>query len=316
MSLSVNDIRVMLGESTYSLRGLSLSTKINMWSKIKPYNKEYTYGYSFSYYSTAANALAAAKTLGNGGLAWTYQRPTGNYNVGSFVGYNHGAGHPFYYRPSQTEFYTGDEANILIGSAVNSDYELSDFFSSDYKIECALKHPDNLDSGTIVTTNGVIKASNLLKTGTYDCAVIITNGGNKVYLTPYPYFTITRMSGSPVALVSCDILGKTASNVVMRGIGKARTITNIQAVWRTKITSNAWAAAGTGEGDGETIIDTYDVYPEGTLIKQGNFGVFFSVTGSNLSSTGYLFLRFRYNGHQQQVLLAAGGATPVDPPTA
>lgn len=314
MSLSVNDIRVMLGESTYSLKNLSLSTKINMWSKIKPYNKDYTYGYSYSYYSTAANALAAAKTLGNGGLAWTYQRPTGNYNVGSFVGYNHGAGHPFYYRPSQTEFYTGDEASIIIGSAVNSDYELTDFFSSDYKVECALKHPDN--SGTIVTTNGVIKASNLLKTGTYDCAVIITNGGNKVYLTPYPYFTITRMSGSPVALVSCDILGKTASNVVMRGIGKARTITNIQAVWRTKMTSNAWATAGTGEGDGGTIIDTYDVYPEGTLIKQGNLGVLFSVTGSNLSSTGYLFLRFRYNGYQQQVLLAAGGATPVDPPTA
>ena len=315
MSLSITNIKNMLGESSNSTKDLALSTKINMWSKVKPYNPNYTLGFSFSPYDNATNALDAAKTLANGGLAWTYQRPTSNYNFGSFNGYNHNAGVPLYYKPTSTTLYTGDSLsvgseNTLAGQL--PEIFLSDIFSADYTVRVAYRRSGN--SIASLADGLTVPATEFIGGYTYECCTVISNG-TTLYLTPYPYFTVTRANGSPIMLVGCSLntTRTSASNIIMRAIGQARTITDIQAVWRTSA-SRVWSTAGSGEADGTITISTQDILTTDTTLYNGTLPAILSVSTANINtSNGSLYLRFRYKGYLQQVLLSAGGAVPEDP---
>lgn len=108
--ISIKDVATMLGTTSYSLKGLCTSSRINKWSVRKPIAHSklsdlsdaevlaadggLVYGASvLSPYMTASALLTEAKS----GKQWTYTPPTGAYpgqpwRLGDFRGYVHRAG--------------------------------------------------------------------------------------------------------------------------------------------------------------------------------------------------------------------------------
>lgn len=88
----VADVKAVLGESVNTLSGLCTSSKVNMWSKVKPQKTSTNMGLTPKLCSTLA-AVISATTGGNNG--WTWNKPTGSYTLkASFDGYNHNAACP------------------------------------------------------------------------------------------------------------------------------------------------------------------------------------------------------------------------------
>lgn len=117
MSISVSDVKQMLGESSNSVGKLCVSANINKWSKRKPVeinapvvdrNKEWwrgddlTCGIALPLFDSLS-ALVAWRVNGTGAPVngWNYQRddagyqrPKRYYRLGDFIGYFHEAGAP------------------------------------------------------------------------------------------------------------------------------------------------------------------------------------------------------------------------------
>lgn len=84
----LNDIRAVLGESAMDFIGLCKSTKVNMWSKVKPGSIRK------SSYSSLLALCKAAKADAGCSVYWS--APTGGYDMtGMWNGYNHNAGSPY-----------------------------------------------------------------------------------------------------------------------------------------------------------------------------------------------------------------------------
>ena len=83
------DIKTVLGESVDGLGALCTSDKINMWAKWKPVRSSkktelsdsdraaVNYGFSWTRYATTTAFLNGVASLGQGVLAWTYNKPRG-----------------------------------------------------------------------------------------------------------------------------------------------------------------------------------------------------------------------------------------------
>lgn len=354
--ISMGDISSAVGYSSLDLGTLITRGIIKWWSKAKPFQysaiafneddgvttktrvaarKEANQGFNLgTMYQSASACLNAAIALGNNVFAWSYQRPTSYFRMLDFDGYDSSKNDydncPFKYRPDSNKLYTGDVWDINTTS-VEPNWSVSDFATLEgWKLCLIFRRPnDTLENQTSYFTfdkTTELSASDMTGTGeTYNCCIAFAQNSKDIdedrisnffYLTPLPYFQITRASGCPVSLTSCNLIDNTsANNIVMTAIGQNRTITDIQAVWRKSITGNAWSTPSTGEANGSIIIDTHEISTSGTTLLYNGRPAILRVSSSDITTPGYLFLRFRYNGYQQQTLLTAGGSTPTDKPS-
>lgn len=103
-NISVMDVRNILGEPSTDVGTLCSSGKINIWSKYKPVNHNFTNtrpndwwkgyegtcGISYNRYNSVADVIAAVDSSNYG---YTYLKPKGGatspYRLGDFAGYNH-----------------------------------------------------------------------------------------------------------------------------------------------------------------------------------------------------------------------------------
>lgn len=131
INVTIKDVHDTLGESTYDLKSLCTSSKINIFSMYKPmdctdncYPGGTTGDYGIIPKSCSLDEVASLYDgFCNG---WTYKRPTGNYRLSDFAGYYHGANACNIDSASGTEMCKEDDSlTIIIGTKKITTSQLS-----------------------------------------------------------------------------------------------------------------------------------------------------------------------------------------------
>ena len=77
-NIKMSDVKSVLGETSDDLSVLCTSSNVNKWSAYSPYTRD----------------VSGTPNIYGNGATLRHNKPTSNYSLGSFAGYNHGANVP------------------------------------------------------------------------------------------------------------------------------------------------------------------------------------------------------------------------------
>lgn len=209
-SVSVSDVKKVLGVSTSSVKELCSNSKINMWAKYKPALKRGKSGISATSFSVTENTgrtamLNAAKS---GSFGYTYTRPDSEYHLIDFLGYNHNSISPFFIENISSyedgRIRVGQKAGLPTNNITLTDFDeiVGNNAATDGGFGVVYKPTSSSQTYLVDPMRGnsvafPVSATQEIQfttgTGTYEVCVFFTKANNASYgyLIPLTALTIT-----------------------------------------------------------------------------------------------------------------------------
>lgn len=339
--LQLADIKAVLGENVNDLGALCTSNNVNMWSKRKPVRSSQQtemsdanmasvqYGLTWSRYSTAQALLNAVASLGEGVLAWSYNKPRGKsyseyFRRLDFYQYQHAAVCPMILAPSANGVYAVDPSPYLIDNSpiqpANGNLKISDLGLGNLNLVYRAG-----TSGSVNTQTNVGQGTSLPYSGTGTNQYGLYYKVGTYYIpAPYPFFTLSVESFFGIGFGTKNVNVSTSGvqlSVTVHNEGRSRLL-NAVSLHRRKegnysrnadgttytITPNASAVAADYEQDITVGVSaTYDDNPASVNLGNGSLERSYRFTVNPYGNDGLYFIRIQYTYNT-----ASGGTNTKD----